>query len=931
MLGREGNVEHRLVLPLLHALGYQSEEIESKYPVEFQQGRVGRKHEADFVCFYGVLHDKSNSLLVVEAKAVGEPLPPGKAQGESYAHNLRAPLLLLTNGKSLEIWQLQVSLESECVLHIAVDQLAAKRGEVERLLNKTAVRDYCATLRFKTIAEVTSDFGIYETAELTRLKADSPAIARTLRRQQIGGNEPSVNSASLLADFASGAVVVGPSGYGKTTLSRSIFKQAIEQRWRQHRKAIAIEAPLPDVAQSDVDFVSFLHQRILAHQPGVTFDSFKDLLRKSGITVICDSLDRTSHDFQRKIAAAISLLRRDYPLSQVFVFARATTDISISLPTLQLEELSREQVRELEKIILTDGSAENFSVIGSASPTLRSICNTPLLLRLVLEYWKREHDFPRNLDVLFRSWLDTVLDSEQNDAVSRAYRERALSLLALATTDAPVTAAGAVALLKGSGIPENILNTLIQCNAVHETNSALEVLHDSLADYLRAKAFANRTVADQVNAIPRLPLLPDSFFPVFLMALLVDRDAQDTLWRHMVAGSIGIYFDALRYRIDISDELKLLDARELSEGYMRDLLNGIDEPLDGFFPALREAVVDWLTREGRKPLAIIGMGNAHGLTYKIHARQPDQPRVVVGVPDFPGTIRGVYLDAARYRTDSARLLGMSLLRDGVYDAVKTFDLKGGSIWSAERLIARVRLLSRRYQFDIGVDEDLDRIEKAIQPYADEWVVEGPLVGRERFSFQSMLDDITVLRRAGVTRLDPWWLRLGWKDDVSLVSDVDLARILDEEYRRVQLVYAEIVGASFARHSQDMRFFPLLPIRWKLAVRRYAPPNRTFVIFPHWTPVKEWSDAGADVTFPVEHPAVAVPPWEEIREALLALGRPPNVPHYGGFTTHVGYGGATPTGYFSGATPATTEATSWLREDLREIFRNLPSSDGAFAV
>src|SRR5437588_7814670 len=42
----EGNVEHRLVLPLLHALGYEDHEIESKYPVVFQQGRRGASRKA---------------------------------------------------------------------------------------------------------------------------------------------------------------------------------------------------------------------------------------------------------------------------------------------------------------------------------------------------------------------------------------------------------------------------------------------------------------------------------------------------------------------------------------------------------------------------------------------------------------------------------------------------------------------------------------------------------------------------------------------------------------------------------------------------------------------------------------------------------------------------------------------------------------------
>ena len=81
----EADVELCLVIPLLHALGYQTQDVAPKYPVEFQEGRVGRKPEADFVCLYTC----DASLVVVEAKKPGEALPDGKLQGESYAYACR--------------------------------------------------------------------------------------------------------------------------------------------------------------------------------------------------------------------------------------------------------------------------------------------------------------------------------------------------------------------------------------------------------------------------------------------------------------------------------------------------------------------------------------------------------------------------------------------------------------------------------------------------------------------------------------------------------------------------------------------------------------------------------------------------------------------------------------------------------------------------
>jgi hypothetical protein len=128
----------------------------------------------------------------------------------------------------------------------------------------------------------------------------------------------------------------------------------------------------------------------------------------------------------------------------------------------------------------------------------------------------------------------------------------------------------------------------------------------------------------------------------------------------------------------------------------------------------------------------------------------------------------------------------------------------------------------------------------------------------------------------------------------------------------------------------MIFYPILPIRWNLTVVRRGTFDRTFVIFPRWTPVRDWKDAGADVTFAEKGPD-RQPSWEEARDALIALGRPINIPHYGGFTTHFGYDGARSNGYFSGTTPATNEVMSWLRDEIRRMFQDLPLGDGSFAV
>jgi hypothetical protein len=926
----EGNVELRFIIPLLHALGYEDDDIDSKFPVVFQEGRLGRKPEADFVCFYGPLHDRDTSLLVIEAKKPGEALSDSKAQGESYAANLRAPLLLLTNGEALQVWQLRATQESACVLNIPVSSLAAERGNIERLLGKAAVYDYCRSFHVKTILEASADYGRYETAELKRILRHGPSIVRTLRRVVDGKQPASIGTDRLLAECPSGAIVVASSGYGKTTLARQLLRQAIEERWRVSRTLLPFDVPLADLEQSGLSILAFMHERLSAHCPGVTPASLATMLRDLGATILCDGFDRTTGPFQKKVSAELTHLLRDYPRVQLFVFSRAALKPAIPLPLLDLERLSDDQVRELEKAILSDGSATFFSIVGMMPPTLRALRDNPLLLRLALGYWKRENDFPRKIELLFRSWLDNVLATEPSDHVSAARREHALTLLSQATIDSPVTNLEAIALFKKHDLPPAVLNELIGCDAVRASSSVIEVQHEALADYLRARAVASMTDDEVVLLLPSLSMPADSFFPVLLMAQLRTRRLQSALWKRLSDINLGVYLDALRYRFDLSGELEQLDPTKLSEDYLCDLIDGIEGPLNGFFPELREAVLENITGDGNATLAATGCVHAYpgGLEYKLHALEPNGARVTVATPTFPGTLRGVNLDLSRYRIDSARLLGMTLLRDTLFETVKHLQLKGGPGWAAERLIGRVRYLAERHGVELSLTDSFDKLETLLKPHADAWVEDGIFSGQERFSIRSLLDDIETLRAVGNTELDPWWLRLGWDDSAMLQDEEVIRHVLDEEHRRVQLVYAEIVQNTFPAMAGQMSSFTALPIRWKLTVLRRDRTVGTSTVYFHWLPVATWDEAGADVAF-TDH-SVPSPDWKEALDALARLNRPnSHVRRFGGFTQLPFYDGRQWNGHFDGATTVTHEVCSLLMDELKQLFDALPHSDGAF--
>jgi hypothetical protein len=113
---------------------------------------------------------------------------------------------------------------------------------------------------------------------------DEPSIARTLRCAETAAQPAAFETSRLLSEFPAGAIVVAPSGYGKTTLSRTVFRQAIEERWRRHREPLPFDVSLPNLEQSAVSLVAFMLQRLSARHPGVTPASLATTLRDIGAT-----------------------------------------------------------------------------------------------------------------------------------------------------------------------------------------------------------------------------------------------------------------------------------------------------------------------------------------------------------------------------------------------------------------------------------------------------------------------------------------------------------------------------------------------------------------------------------------------------------------------------------------------------------------------
>lgn len=929
----ESDVELRLVEPLLRALGFQDDNISSKHPVVFHEGRVGRRPEADYVCFAipwrnqpeSILRD--TSLLVVEAKAPGETLPPGKSQGESYAWNLRAPVLVLTNGENFEIWQLQSSQESVCCLKIRVADIVAERGRIEQLLNKESLISYCKGLNFKTLIEASADFGAYETAELNRLSTNCCSIERSLRKLGDDSLQECVEENRLLDEFPQGAVIVGQSGYGKTTLSVRQLQSAIAARMKGERNKIPFDVPLPDLVHISVNLIDYLHSRLVAHCPGISLPVFRQFLRETGVTLFCDSFDRVAAQSRSQLEADLCTFARDYSKAQVFILSMEGARPNIRLPILELEALTDQQMHAMEGVIL-DQSENRYSVIHLMPETLRMLCKNPLLLSLALKFWKKNDVLPNNIPDLFSSWLSTMLRTSQTGIVLALEHERALTIIAQATVSTLISTSNALKLLSEGGVRGEILNDLVNCDAIHFTGSVLGVRHEAMADYLRAKEIASNASLKEETLVT-LPIAEGSFFPVFLMALLPSNKLQSLWWRKLSSTSITLYGEALRYRRDVSSELKALNPEERSYRYLNDLLDGIEMPTREVFPALKSAIAQHLIHDEEAELAVTGLlGDAPPeLLYLLHPKDwSGGTRVTAGDPKFPGTRCYVNLQLCELRLDSGRLLGTQLLRDAVLKIVELQGCKGGPALAAERLIGRVRYLIKTVGLPIALDASLKDAAVVLQPLRDRWVKLHAWNSEDSFSIRSLLDDIELLRAASIEALDPWWLRLGWDQNATSQSDEVIAQLLDEHYRRVQLVYAEIIDTTFPKMVSQFPVYTALPLRWEITITGRAAPSQGSTVHYDVMPVADWKQAGANVKFSARAPDFA--DWQVFRDALERVGRSTSI-FYGqhGYKPLFDFDGRQWTGHFDGGTPVIHEVCQLLKDELTKIFSAIPSRDG----
>lgn len=928
----EANVETWFVLPLLQALGHDPLLVDSKVPVIFQEGRNsrrGRKPEADFVVYAEKPFSRATSLIVVESKHPSEPLDGGKEQGESYAHNLRAPVLLLTNGVKLEVWQLQPTAESERIFSGNVARLAQQRGTLEALLSPEALRGHCQQLAYKQFDLLTGDLSDYEHAAHERV---SQAATETIRRRLKDADTTNEQSSTELLDLGGrGAVVTASSGYGKTALASSLFHEGIERRWSDPTQPLPIDVFAPDLLLSKLTLATFLAERVEAHKPGFTEARLREIARSNGILLIVDGFERIDQTGRSWLEAQLHSLLDGYPKVRVYLMSRSGVAPGVlGLPLLSLQPYSPDELRDLAERRSPKLNCIRH-VFTNAPSHIYRLGEVPLIADLILSHYATLRSYPTDLSALFENWLRGILSA--SNPLDRAFDRKLLEDIAEATISGPLDIARAHEMAAGRPNPEATLSRLVEQDALSLRGTTVELRHEALADHLRtARFWADKSSADGAR-LDHLAFEPSSQFALLLVSNAPNADARGAAWEAIARRDIALAIQSLRFagfdRAFTSDASEA-DAHRIARDIQTTIETVIQSHMPNLAPALRQEIAgDRVEKLG--VIASVDEGYVHYQFFE--ALGAEQSSVSMSVADMPSAPRsyGHALNRMGLGPEAGRVLAVDCIIKALDKLIDERVLIGGPVWTEERTFGRLRHLAQEYNFPIDPIQ-FDQSFEILKEHRGELVDGSGLNRGQTFSVDELLADLCWLREHGVVGLERWW------DDLDNLSfrNADaqrcLGRTVDAYYRRVQLAYNEIVTHSLPAFRPHLRTLRLMPLRMEIIAEFNERRGGEDITLNRlrW-PVRSYEQAGADVTFSDERPEHLSPEAIEryvqrTDELLHKFGRyfDARVISWegGGLPDLRGSWGSRD--QLSSESAVIAGAVEWLKSDLKALFSEVPS-------
>jgi hypothetical protein len=900
----EAEVETKLLFPLLTALGFAHDTIKPKVPVVAYPPakKTGRKTEADFVVYAEPPYDRTTSLLTAELKHPHEELAGAKTQAEYYAFWSGTPLYLLTNGRHIEIWQFQTARECNLVFTCPVAKLAEHRGQLESLLSPSSLTTLCDQLAIKKIEVAKVDLSAY----LKSIEHIFDNTDETIRKfvTHDSSDRRRLDEIDLLREDGS-HIIVGESGSGKTTLLKRLLGRAVSRRVHNEDARVPAYAYLPHVIALEVDLESFLRGEFAAHQERVRSQAaFRELL-KTGLILFADAFDRVRvGPAQERLEAQLSAFLRAYPKTKLLLATRP--GVEPRLDRVQLQRLLPLETADVIRIAADDHGlspevAPRF--YGSLPHYLRSIAHNPFFLEHLVRAYREHKRVPNNLNTLFEGWLASVLQSITDDTASRPRLLDVLAILAILTVQGPASPFDVYALFEARDLPPRYIDALVGTGLIQRGAGGVELEHEIVADYLRAKQLPESFESDELGTrLVELGAGKGSSLLAFAMARAQSSEDCRRLWSLVAKLSVRTYLDALHsipsHTLPPEHERREWIAEEILSGY-EDLATHQFSALAPHLPGFQNSAEIRIETFVAKDVSEV--------RYGYHPRKHNEPRIqLILAPslDKHHFQYGRNLQIRDFRPEAARSLGVDDLYSDLKRIIDNRVFRGGPRWARERLMARLSQLEDiDGEFSVRVvdagritDRLTDLIEEGsyltmtvtelqlrFEPHVEMEIGTGFGAETEWISLDEVNGDLAALVEMGAGHERPcdWALPSGdlpppedWPYYWGQVySDARMIHLIETIENRVDEAYREVVEASFPGLESQLPHASVMPTMRQLFVTRSQDRSRASIDY-WWRPVENWTEHRLEVTM---DPPPAASDFEDLFNQvsleLRQLGRP----------------------------------------------------------
>lgn len=607
----ERDVEVRLIVPFLQALGWPLSEIHSGVPVNFQIGRNrGRKPEADIV----LAEESSTGIpptygwVVIEAKKPTESVEASRDQAFTYSYGLRAVLYLVTNSIEFELWQTGRYEPCKLVLKGDRSALLEFRSEWERLLSRQSLMHY---LKENTPLEFTTNS--YDFTEHARnLYEQSPSLTllpRTIETVGANGERTylkigSSPETSFKLDNGARYYFTGWGGRGKSSILHLLIRETLREYHSQRRLPILISAKR--IRTNLLDAISTQLSRTVPPLGNVGI--LKEWLRQTTILLAIDDWEKISEAVRDACMSDIDYLRT-VPCS-ILIASRSYIPSPSGFSPLEIQPFSEEeQVQFVAHHLDLRKRGAAFYYLDQAPEGLRELLAEPVILSQWVDLFIA-HDWkgftpPSNVPKLLDAIIETLVTNERSRSTLLADEFNAVC--AQVSRNSPFLRSHINGALHDTGSQlsvDTIIEELVGIQIWTRTiTGSYDFSHDIWKYHFSSKFHFNQVncLADITSWIDSAEVDARGFYALFAAGLVQESSLQDDLLDWLLWQDLDLYLHALRGRASTLPASALSSFGLHTENFcMEQVLHGYEDFVNRCIPGMKEFIDPWMFYPGSR-------------------------------------------------------------------------------------------------------------------------------------------------------------------------------------------------------------------------------------------------------------------------------------------------------------------------------------------